>query len=87
MRVERNWHSGFGLNSAGQAVHVADRLSYDRRRKAAILIALLDPRAPKNWRRYGRWWRVPGCREVGDGEGKIKEAAHLCAKPRARLAF
>jgi hypothetical protein len=22
-----------------------------------------------------------------DGEGKIKEAAHLCAKPRARLAF
>jgi hypothetical protein len=28
-----------------------------------------------------------GCREVGDGEGKIKEAAHLCAKPRARLAF
>jgi hypothetical protein len=22
-----------------------------------------------------------------DGEGKIKEGAHLCAKPRARLAF
>jgi len=30
---------------------------------------------------------VPRGRRVGDGEGKIKEAAHLRAKPRAGLAF
>jgi hypothetical protein len=28
-----------------------------------------------------------GCREASDGEGKIKEAAHLCAKPREGFAF
>jgi hypothetical protein len=53
--AERNWHSGFGPNSSGQAVHVADRLSYDGRRKVAILIALLDPRAPETGGGAARW--------------------------------
>jgi hypothetical protein len=36
----------------GHAVPVADKLFYDGRRKAAIFVALLDPRDPETvWRR------------------------------------
>jgi hypothetical protein len=44
-------------------------------------------KALKNWLLEEVRQGGGGCREAGDGEGKIKEAAHLCAKPRARLAF
>ena len=51
-RAERNWRSGFGPNSAVHAVRVADKLSYDGCRKAAIFVALLDPRDRETiWRR------------------------------------